>query len=378
MLFALTIMGALFATSASAFTFEVKDTKVNLGGYVKLDVTYADPGVSGNGTIFRAANSPHEDNDRDGTLDFSARQSRYWIKTSTPTELGTLKSHIEGDFYGSGGTETVSNSYGFRLRHAYGVLDAEKYSVLMGQTWTTFMDLSMLGEIIDFTQHTSTIFARQAQIRYTYKLDHGKLMFALENPENNITTKAGAYVSDGKDNNNMPDIIARWDANGKMWHTSVAVMLRQFKTDNASNDSDDDIGAAFSVNAKLKFANKNDLRLQINGGATGRYMGLLIYPGATMDNDGNLDEYNTYGGSLAFRHVYTPTFRTNVMISATKADPDSDSSLWKETYSGHLNLLWDVLPKVTLGAEVNRTEGKRESGKKHHLTRYQFSARYIF
>src|SRR6266849_10069986 len=45
---------------------------------------------------------------------------------------GNMTTFIEGDFFGADGNETVTNSNGFRIRHAYGTLG----NFLAGQYWT--------------------------------------------------------------------------------------------------------------------------------------------------------------------------------------------------------------------------------------------------
>ena len=364
---------ALLATTASAFTFDVENTKIDIGGYVKLDLTYADPGVPGSGTVFTPGSVPRSTLDSDANIDFSARESRYWLQTNTTTDVGTIKTYIEGDFYGDGGNEYVSNSYSLRLRHAYGSFNGW----LMGQTWTTFMDLAHLGELIDFTQHKSVIFVRQAQIRYTHELSNGSLMFAVENPENFIKTDAGASVSNSLDNNNIPDLVARWNIKGETWQTSASALMRQFKIDDGTGNTMDEIGFAGSLTGKIIFPNKDDLRVQVNGGALGRYMGLMIYPDAIVE-DNDLKVFNSYGVSGAYRHLWTPKVRSTLMLAGTFADTNSNSTLFDSSRSVHLNLLWDVAPKVTLGVEVQRVELERGNGEDYDLNRLQFSARYGF
>ncbi|HLJ74784.1 MAG TPA: hypothetical protein VKU62_09375 [Thermoanaerobaculia bacterium] len=53
---------------------------------------------------------------------FGARGMRLFVKTHTPTQLGDLDTHVEFDFYGADGNESVSNSHGTPLRHAYATL----------------------------------------------------------------------------------------------------------------------------------------------------------------------------------------------------------------------------------------------------------------
>lgn len=317
------VSATMFAGQSHAFKFDVGDTKVDLGGYAKLDVSYNDPGYNISGTVAPAGTIKGVDKDADATIDLSARQSRFWLKTATPKGEGTLKTHLEFDLYGAAGTETVSSSSSLRLRHAYGTLN----DVLMGQTWSTFMDLYTLGEILDFTQQTSAIFVRQAQVRYTIPMGSGKLSLAAENPS-----------TFGQDKNSIPDLVAKYDYNTKTVHTSAAVMVRELKI---SND-DSKTAAALSLNAKFKLgSNGDDVRVQLNGGALGRYQGL----GAHSDYEGhaataavafkaatptslqvdakaatasNFDVLNSYGVSVAYRHFWAPGVRSLL----TKSDTD--------------------------------------------------------
>ena len=370
------VLGASLSLSAQAVSFKAGEVDVNVGGYAKLDVTYMDPGIGLSGTVITAGSLPAENADDDGNIDFSARESRFWIKTAVPTDVGTLKTMVEGDFYGSGGNEYVSNSYGFRLRHAFGELNGW----LMGQTWSTFMDLSHLGEILDFGQHKSTIFIRQSQVRYTHKTDNGSLQFALENPQSYVSdlSDSSTVSVTGGDVGAMPDVVARWNVDGDWGHASIGVMGRQFKVSNNA----DTTGAAASLTAKFKLPGKDDLRVQINGGALGRYMGLVVHPGATFDGT-KVEALDSLGASIAYRHFWSDKVRSTLMVSATEADLPTLSAaqsalLAKSSNSVHLNVLWDVAKQVRLGFEVQRAQAKMENGSKKELDRIQFSSRYMF
>ena len=67
-----------------------------------------------------------------GNTSFSARQTRFGVKSFFPTDLGELKTTFEWELFGVGvdaGQTTI------RLRHAYGELG--KFGA--GQTWSPFM-----------------------------------------------------------------------------------------------------------------------------------------------------------------------------------------------------------------------------------------------
>jgi DcaP outer membrane protein len=152
------------ATKGS-FKLPGSNTSVTLGGYVKLDAVFSNPsaGVGTKGDLFLDPTAipvgPTAGSNERNQVKFGARESRLFVKTNTPTSMGDLKTHVEFDFYGADGNESVSNSHGFRLRHAYGTLG----NFLAGQTWTNFMNPASLPDTLDFGGPVGQIFDRQAQ-----------------------------------------------------------------------------------------------------------------------------------------------------------------------------------------------------------------------
>lgn len=152
-------------------------TIVEVYGYAKLDLIHdldADLGT----TIFGLASlSPGFTPDSNSRG--QAFQSRLGFRTTTETDLGTLKTRVEGDFFGSGGGS-------FRLRHAYGELGGW----LAGQTWTNFMPIESYPSTLDFQGPAGIPFTRQAQLRYTHDLGSGlKVSGSVENDPSAASTR---------------------------------------------------------------------------------------------------------------------------------------------------------------------------------------------
>ena len=150
-------------------SFKLPGTNTSLGfyGYAKLDIIRDLNAFQGDSPSFPAI--PLDGTAaarRQGATRLQARQSRFNIETRTPTEFGTLRTLIEGDFFGTGGNALTSNSTTFRLRHAYGELGP----VLGGQTWSNFMDPQSIPETVDFNGPAGQIFIRQGQLRYMQPL----------------------------------------------------------------------------------------------------------------------------------------------------------------------------------------------------------------
>jgi hypothetical protein len=152
---------------------------------------------------------------------FTIRESRVGLETGMPTRYGVLSTKIEGDFnneprhgnsstYGDAGhvyTQAATNSYGFRVRHAYG----QFAGLLIGQTWSTFMDADNFPETVDYNGPPGGTFIRQPQIRYTYSTPKaGNFTVALENSDSYVLDpSSGLPVASSL--SRIPDLVVRWD-----------------------------------------------------------------------------------------------------------------------------------------------------------------------
>lgn len=154
--------------TAQAVEFDVGGTKVKVYGYIKADF-FADQDTDLGTTTFGFSRLAPGFVQNSSTR-AQAIQSRLGFSTSTETGFGTLKTVVEGDFFGGGGGT-------FRLRHAYGELG----NWLFGQTWTNFMPIESYPGTLDFQGPAGIPFARVTQVRYT--LDRGtgfKASFSIE------------------------------------------------------------------------------------------------------------------------------------------------------------------------------------------------------
>ncbi len=191
------IYGAMGTPAKSKFN-------LSIGGFVKLDYAYNTvnfgtngfllPGAPGGSIAISTAKYRQEQSE------FSARQSRFWLKVGGPTFLGAkTNALIEADFAGTQATTTAAlNENGFvRMRHAYGSLDWTNTQVLFGQTNDIFGP--MIANTIDFRQGASFGSAnnpRVAQIRVTQKIPFNadnslKLVVGVQNPTQDTNNNAG-------------------------------------------------------------------------------------------------------------------------------------------------------------------------------------------
>lgn len=363
--------------------FRMGDTTVKLGGFVKLDVNYtkysdgALAPVNFGRDFYIPALIPVGGAKGDAHTDFNARETRFFIKTSTPVAGHTLGTTIEMDFQVTGdGDERTTNGYNPRLRHAFITYD----NWLMGQTWSTFQDVAALPDNLDFIGPAeSTVFIRQPMIRYS----NGPWQIAIEQPETTLTSGAGGRVVSGEDK--VPDVIARYTHKGDFGHVSLAGIFRVLNMEDnlfagIAQDSATGYGAALS--GKLKVGGKDDFRFMgTYGEGLGRYIGLNTVNAAAIDAAGNLDPIATYSGFASFRHFWTDQARSNVTFGYFKADNPvvyTGNAVTDEVWSTHVNLIYSPVPKLDFGVEYIFAKRSLENGMSGNMNRVQFSSKYAF
>jgi hypothetical protein len=357
----------------------IAGTDVKLSGYIKADGMYSDYSNGEGHDLNRDFYVPSTiavgstDDDMGGRFDAHIKQSRFRITSNTATADGdSITGVLEMDFIVTKGlydNERISNSYSPRVRHAF-----LKYkNWLVGQTWSTFMDVSSLPESLDFIGVTDgTIFVRQTMVRYS----NNGFEIALENPETTVVD-VGAT-----DDNSVPDLVAAYTMKQDWGYVKVAGLLRQLSYEDGDTIDASETGMGIAISSKIKFDNGDDLRLLVNAGSgIGRYTALNAAQGAVVSASGNdLDAVDTYGYTLAYRHVWNDKSRSNFMFAALEVDVDEATmgDFTESTYSARANYLYSPTNALTVGAEVGYAKRETVSGLDGDMTRVQFSAKYAF
>jgi len=309
---------ALAGTANAGYDFQLTDDdKLSFGGYIKIDARYVSGDVAyrpfwaGSGLGVPLAESASQ-------FALFANETRFNMKYTH----GEVMGFIEMDFYGGGGNEIISNSANPRIRHAF-----IKYKdVLVGQTWSTFMNTSAIAETADFAGPANgLVFIRQGQIRYTM----GNLQVSLENPE----TYGGDPTQDS-----VPDVIAKYTFKGDWGNVSIGGLFRQLNVD--SNNSETGVG--YSVAGRIKTIGKDDLRFQLHGGNTGRYVGVVS---AKDIVNGEAEETTSY--IVAYRHFWDESIRSTLAYGYAKAD----LSGWEST-QWSVNVFKNLTKQLAIGFEV--------------------------
>jgi hypothetical protein len=363
--------------------FRVGKTTVAYAGYVKLDaITQATSGgqLPGN-SILRdfliPVAIPVGGTASGYDTDFSARQTRFILKTATDVGAEhTLNSHIEMDFnVTEGGDERTTNSYTPRLRQAFITYD----DWLFGQAWSTFQNVGALPDTLDFIGVTAgTVFDRQPQIRWS----RNGWQIALEQPETTVTSRAGARREAGDDV--LPDVVVRRNFAGDWGSFSAAGIVRTLKisNDDFGTGSDTAMGYGLSLSGKIKVGPRDDLRFMATAGdGLGRYIGLNIVNDAAVDAQGKLDPIFTWSGFAAYQHHWGGRLRSTVAGAYFKADNPvllTTNQVTDESWNALANLIWNPVDPLDIGIELLYAARTLEDGRSGDLRRMMISTRYNF
>jgi hypothetical protein len=376
---------AMLSEHEAAVAESVHKHSYKFGGYIKLDSMYSDyssGSYSGAGREFYIpATIPvgPESANGESYLDFQAKESRINFRSDHVLDNGSkLGTFIEFDFMLSGqGDERISNSYAPRMRHAF--VTYNKW--LFGQTWMTFFNVGALPENLDFVGPAeSTIFGRQAMIRYT----NGNWQVAFENPETTVTPYGGG-ARIVADDNKVPDTVLRYNLKGDWGSFTAAGMVRQLRYEGPSGGAQiDDSTTSFSLSlsGKFDFGNKDDFRWMASwGDGIGRYIGLNTSNGAVIDENGNLKSIEQIGVFGSYRHLWNDQWRSNFTVGYLNVDNDTSltgTGATKNVTSYHANVIYSPQPKLDFGLEFLYAEREIESGLDGDMARFIFSAKYAF
>lgn len=363
------------------------DTSVKIGGFINLSFNhdldgYMDPN---NYEYFAVPAIPLKGSpraERKGRSFFDARYSRLNFETRTPTRYGPLRTFIETDFYqyrSQGGEYQINDSTN-RLRQAY----AEFGNFLLGQTWTTFIDLASLADTLDFGGPSGATTVRQPLIRYTMPVGEGStLALAVENSKTDFLNASGhnAVSLDER-----PDFVAKFKTVQPWGQFYLSGVQRQLRLHDDTTDKDiTRNGWGYSLGGILNVGSGGDyLHGQINGGrGIGRYMADLFNfsDAGTYDGD-RLKLSEARGFLVGYAHYWTPSVRSNFAYGRLDLEDhpaNSYDGVADERYQTvHANLLWSPIPQADVGIEWITGERKAETGEKGRANRLMLGARFRF
>ena len=355
------LFAALFILSPTVKS-DANQLDVNFSGYVKLDAIYDSDQDQGDLSFSRGLATGAAEDDTDGGFRIHARESRLRLTA----DRGEYKAVIEGDFFGGGGNEFVSNSHSFRLRHAYGL----RGNWLAGQTWSTFMDFMNFPKLLDFGSGPGVSFIRQAQLRYT----SGNLSLALENPETGIE---GADSTDP-----LPDVVVKYRNEGDTHGYYIAGLFKSIEG-RIGGDTESTTAVGLHAGYVFKTSSKGRLGINIITGAPGRYnQEKWAFSDAIVVGD-DLEEIESTSYQLTFKQPLADGGSFNIDYGLLTIDDEFENEIvaiggYEEVSEFHINRIWHLDDNVDYGIELAHSIREEFSGEDGDNTRLQFSAKYSF
>jgi hypothetical protein len=334
-----------------------KQSVISVGGRIDLRAVLGWP----EGSLY-AGKIPLSSEGENAQLQMSARDSRFWIKSRTPTPYGPARALIELDFWGSSGNEKNTNSHNPRLRHAYVTVGG----FTIGQTNSAFNSLVTL-DTIEFV--INDVFVRQPLVRYTIEKGSVAYDLSFEQPETTLIDKNASIITPQDDL--LPDFVAALRYYPAWGEASFALLLRRLSQDRAQlsdgtqlNTKDSAFGYGANLSAKIQTYKQDDLRFDIQyGRGMGRYMAYSAFAAGFVNDDGTIELQKSYGAHLGYRHFWTQNLRSTLAYAyaATHNSGKIQSNLQnanKSASSLQANLFWTPFANALTGLEYSH--GTRE------------------
>lgn len=334
-----------------------RDVSLAIGGFVKTEIL-VDSNAEAMGADFLPSALGTLRPDTHGATSIDATLTRLFLDGRAPLPDGSLRGYVEYDL--NGGNNGVLD---VKLRHAYGAWTNPYGTLTVGQTWSTLMDPKVLPEGLTEPTVSGAIFVRQAQVRWTQRLD-SRWMYhvALEDPSSNDhSTSANGVVGQ----TTWPDMIAgiEYDTGGD-GHVRLNGILRRLEVDGAVKDAATAWGLVLT--GRVNFSSRDNFRAGVEyGKGLGRYLlGIQSSAGAAAEPATGLQLRDNWGGFATYQHFWSDTLRSTLMGGYARSEPLDwqPGSTFQSTTYGAINLMWSPYPYLTVGIEYGYGNFERQDG----------------
>jgi len=378
---------------ANVIDAKADDREIDLGGFIKVNAALTTKGVNGiddASGVYNADLLFAQDN-KGSRFGFNAKETRLFAGiTQKNTPVGAIKGYVEGNFgVESNADGNTVEAYGtsnarFVLRHAYvEVGNDQSGRLLVGQAYSTFMDLKGAMDVLDYAGSAAVVFARQPQIRYTLVRGDTKLMIAAENATSNLGYN---LVTDDQ---RLPDFVARVDYDPTWGHFSVAAILREIRIDNNEFDARKITGGVAVTASKKIIGDRFEITGQYIRGAIGHYGAFSAFSDGVIMTDEQGASYieptEIQGMSIAATIVWSEKLNSIVMASYA-ANTNKGANVMtlgtghaiENVKSLHANLNYNITDDLKVGFEYKKLIGNLSDNTKPNVDRYQGSMIYHF
>jgi hypothetical protein len=351
-------------------------TILKIGGYFKSDFIY-DLKPAGNPDAFVPSSFPIPQPASVNNTTVSIRPTRLSLDFRIPyTQVGEVRFYVETDFFGTSSTTP-------RLRHAY----AQARNLLIGQTFTNFMDPDAFPDGLDFQGPNGMVNLRNPQFRYGFALSpRTTLHVSVEKPSSDVIFQTAQFVSQPEAP--APDGTIRLRQEFDRGHFQVAGLFRSigaFVPAKPVQKTDSVFGWGINTSLGLETFGRDNLIFAVAAGhGISRYIqdtsGLGIDAEPASGATTHLVATPAVGVEAAYQHYWIKRLRSSAIYSyaaVNNTDLAAPTTYNHATYTG-VNLIWNPGGSFNVGAEFLYGWTMLQNGQSANAPRIQFSAKYSF
>jgi DcaP outer membrane protein len=352
------------------FRLPSTETLLRIGGYFKTDFIY-DLKPAGNTDSFIPATFPIPAPVAVNNTTISVRPTRINLDFLTPVKDTSVRFFLEMDFFGTNATTP-------RLRHAY----AQVKNILVGQTFSNFMDPDAGPDTLDFQGPAAQISIRNPQFRYSVPLaDKTSLSFSVEKASSDVSFTTPLYSS--LPNSPTPDGAINFRHGFEKGHVQFSMLMRSPAAYLPDGRHDSVFGWGLNLSGAWQVVGKDTLVYQgAYGAGYERYvndtsgLGIDAAPKDTTQLKA-VPLTAVYG---AYQHYWTKQLRSSAVYSFDQVEntPLEPGSTYHQGNYSAANLIWNPFGSLNVGAEFLYGWIVEEDKQSANAPRFMFSAKYSF
>jgi hypothetical protein len=349
------------------------DTQFFVGGYLQLDGIATRKKQDGDEQdTFLVSTIPFGPADADYRL--SIRQSTFDWVSRTPTKIGHFWTRLEANLFPVDGTTALTLNQ---------LLARWENHVVIGKTYSTFMDDGALPTTLDYNGPSGVTFVRQWLARGRIDLGAGwALEGSVEEPQADFAVASSVLAV--TTSAERPDLAARLRYETDAGHLQVAGLWRRITVNATSPLGAVDRGvhgSGVSVSGSLALFEDDTLLFQaVTGEGVGRYFNDPISStGVALEPGGRLALVRQSGATLYYQRKWAPAWMSVAGASALWISTDalrSADALRRISYAS-ANLIHLLTPELLVGAELLWGRATRVDGADATNLRLQLSLRYL-
>jgi hypothetical protein len=368
-----------------------KETSIRFGGFIQVNYIHDFQNTGYPYGDFIPSLIPVPTDNTSGTQ-FDPRTSRITFETKSPTQIGTVSTYI--------GFDLATSSAAPRLRQAYVSWTSNRNggNILLGQSWTSMIDLGVWPELFDLEGPNAMTGLRQVVLRYSFTLDKSKQWVAAASLEQPTT-----MVQNGIGFEGFPDLAANVTWTRDWGHLGAAGVARQLIAESTGNTGRDQaFGWGLSISGNLKIPGtkrdtpkellgnlgprQDNFKFQVAGGhGIGRYvfdLGSAPEPQDAFYNaaSAEIEPLSEVGAFGAYQHWWTDRWRSTLVggwVEKTKLTDLPDDE-FKQSIYGVLNLMYRAFDRMDAGVEYYWGQRTNKDGQSGRANRLLVGVNYIF